>query len=217
MSMTCCRCTGVESVFTARVAAGDLRRYRKHGAKKTTRLLVDAIAAAGTADMTLLDIGGGVGVIAHELMRAGVGHVTGVEAARAYLDAAREEAERRGYAERATMLHGDFVALAPTIPAADIVTLDRVICCYPDMPALVAASTGRAKRLYGVIYPRDGWWTKAGFGFISLLWRLMRNCFRTHIHPVAAIDAAIRDAGLTRRYSHQTMIWRIVLYQRDGD
>ncbi len=214
--MTCCRCTGVESIFTARLAAGDLRRYRKHGARRTTRRLVEAITAAGVRDMTVLDIGGGVGVIAHELARAGVRHVTSVEAAPAYLDAAREEAQRQGYAERATMLRGDFVTLAPTIPAADIVTLDRVICCYPDMPALVAASAGRAQRLYGVIYPRERWWTKAGVRLFNLLLRLIRNAFRTYVHPVAAIEAAIGDAGLTPRVAHRTLLWEIALYQR-GD
>jgi hypothetical protein len=51
--------------------------------------------------------------------------------------------------------YGDFVALAPALSAADVVTLDRVICCYDDMPALVGRSAALAERLYGVVYPRD--------------------------------------------------------------
>gem|GEM_PF-6854209 len=38
-------CTGVETTFTARVAASDLRRDHDKGAPKTTRLLRDAITA----------------------------------------------------------------------------------------------------------------------------------------------------------------------------
>ncbi|UCC73007.1 MAG: methyltransferase domain-containing protein [Gemmatimonadota bacterium] len=78
---------------------------------------------------TLLDIGGGVGVIQHELLDAGARGATGVEAVPRYLAAARGEAERRGHAERVDLVLGDFVELAGAIEPADMVTLDRVICC----------------------------------------------------------------------------------------
>ena len=65
---------------------------------------------------TFLDIGGGIGAIQHELIDAGVSHATNVDASAPYLDAAREESERRGYAGRVTYLHGDFVELAGSVP-----------------------------------------------------------------------------------------------------
>ena len=37
---------------------------------------------------------------------------------------------------------GDFVALAPDVEPADVVALDRVVCCYPDMAALVSPVGG---------------------------------------------------------------------------
>jgi magnesium-protoporphyrin O-methyltransferase len=43
-----------------------------------------------------LDIGGGVGIIQHELLPAGVTTAVHIDAATAYLDAAKEEAKRRG-------------------------------------------------------------------------------------------------------------------------
>ncbi len=42
---------------------------------------------------------------------------------------------------------GDFVEVAGSIQPADIVTLDRVICCYPDVERLVGLSSQRATRL----------------------------------------------------------------------
>ena len=45
--------------------------------------------------------------------------------------------------------------MSDEIEAADVVTLDRVICCYPDMEALVGRSAERALRLYGLVHPRD--------------------------------------------------------------
>jgi hypothetical protein len=50
----------------------------------------------------LLDIGGGIGAIQHELLAAGAAHATSVEAPVAYLEAVREESSRRGLGDRAT-------------------------------------------------------------------------------------------------------------------
>lgn len=210
--MNCCRCVGIDTTFNARIAARDLRRYRDKGPRRTTRLLLDAIKTAGVAEKSLLDIGGGVGVIQHELMRAGVTQVTSVEASLAYLDAAREEAERQGCAEHITAHVGDFVEYAAVIPDADIVTLDRVVCCYPDMESLVTASAACTRMLYGLVYPRDSWWMKGATALQCLLSRMQRIPFRTYIHSADAIDAVVRRTGLMPCFSHKTLIWHIVVY-----
>jgi len=160
--MSCPHCQGAEKVFDTGTARGDLEEYRQHGPAKTTRLLLNAIRSAAKSSETLLDIGGGVGAIQHELLADAVQSAVHVDASTAYLGASQEEADKRGHRERVTYLHGNYVELAPEIAPADIVTLDRVLCCYPDMPALVAASTSHARKLYGVIYPRDTWWMRLG-------------------------------------------------------
>jgi hypothetical protein len=60
-----------------------------------------------------------------------------------------EQKNPHQYADRIAYQQGDFVALAPQLPQADIVTLQKVICCYPDMRALVGLSSARAGKLYG--------------------------------------------------------------------
>jgi len=212
--MPCCHCQGVDDIFDARVAARELRQYRRRGPRKTTRLLLDALRAAGVRGRTLLDVGGGVGVIQRELLRAGAAQASEVEAAPAYLAAAREEAARQGHAERLRLHRGDFVALAPELPPADIVTLDRVICCYPDMPALVGLSAAHARRVYGLVYPRDTWWVKVGLALGNLALRLRRNPFRVYAHPAAAVDALVRRAGLAPRFARRTLVWQVVVYGR---
>lgn len=210
--MRCC-CTAIEERFTAQTASRDLARYRDKGPRKTTRLLLDALKAEGVAGRSLLDVGGGVGIIAHELVPAGVTQVTSVEASRAYLAAAREEAERQGYADRLTAHHGDFVTLAASIPDADIVTLDRVICCYPDMAQLVAASAAHARTLYAIVIPRDTWWMRLGIGLQSLPYWLHRASFRIYAHRVRTIEAGIRRAGLKRHTRRTTLTWDIRVYR----
>ena len=212
--MSCCHCQGAEAVFGAKVATRELRQYRRRGPRKTTRLLLDALQAVGVTGRTLLDIGGGIGAIQHELLRAGVTEASGVEASTAYLAAAREEAARQGHADRLRLYHGNFVDLAPELPPADIVTLDRVICCYPDMPALVGLSAARAREAYGLVYPRDTWWVKLGLALGNLALWAWRNPFRAYAHPTAAVDALVRGHGFAPRFSHKTFIWQVVVYGR---
>jgi magnesium-protoporphyrin O-methyltransferase len=140
-----------------------------------------------------------VGVAHLELLSAGLRSATDVDASSAYLDVAREEARRRGYGDRVTYHHGDFVALAPEIEPADIVTLDRVICCYHDMPALVQASAAKARWLYGLVYPREAWWTRLDSSVENAWFRMKRHPYRSFIHPARFVDATVRSAGLDRR------------------
>ena len=145
-------------MFDALSARRELTAYRRSGPTGSTRRLIDAIKAAGVEGASVLDVGGGVGVVGFELLAAGAERLTDVDAARAYVALARREAKRRGLEERATFHHGDFVGLADEIEAADIVTLDRVVCCYGDWAALVGRSVEHARRIYGLVYPNDRWW-----------------------------------------------------------
>lgn len=140
--------------YDEKLAASDLRRYRSKGLQPWTRALIDAIKAEGVEGATLLDIGGGIGAIHHELLDAGAAHATCVEASTAYLEAARDETERRGNTSRVTFNLGDFVDLAGSVPPADIVTLDRVVNSYPDAYRLVEVSADHAQRLYGLVVPQ---------------------------------------------------------------
>src|SRR3990172_12928240 len=158
--MSCAQWQGIERMSDRRAAERELRQYRAAGPGGTTRLLIDALKAEGVAGLTLLDIGGGVGAIQHELLRAGVRSATAVDASSAYLDAAQAEAARLGHADQVVYHHGDFVEMVPRIEPHDIVTLDRVICCYHALEALVGLSALRPRPLYPLLFPRDTWWIR---------------------------------------------------------
>jgi len=212
--MNCCQCQGIEELFSQQFVKKELSRYRAKGADKTTRMLTEAIKGEGVAGLTLLDIGGGVGAVQHALIEAGVQRVTGVDASSAYLNAAQEEAHRRGIADRVSYQHGNFADLAEDISPADVVTLDRVICCYPDMDALVSLSSARAGKIYGVVYPRDAWWVKLGLAVGNVYFRLRRNPFRTYSHATRPVEAIIGRNGLKRRTYRQTFVWQVAVYTR---
>ena len=137
-----------------------------------------------------------------------------MDAAPAYVQAAKDEADRKGHAERVGFLEGDFVALAPTVRPADIVTLDRVICCYADMEPLVSASAARARRLYGAVFPRDNWLHRIVFAVGNALRRITGSGFRTYLHSPQAIEATLRQHGLEPRFVRDTLVWRVAVYAR---
>ena len=213
--MACCRqCEGIESQFSRKLAERELRRFRKRGPVPTTRRLLDALASAGVADCTLLDVGGGIGAIHHVLLDQGAREAVHVDASSGYLAVAKEETANRGHAERVRFVSGDFVELADELPETDIVALDRVICCYPDMQALVGHSAAKTRRLYGAVYPREAWWMRAAGSVMNLCMRIQRSAFRLYLHSPAAIDAVLRANGLERRSIQRTLLWEIVVYER---
>lgn len=212
--MTCSQCQGIEREFSQSEATNKLKAYRERGPAETTRLLIEALTARGVEDQTVLDIGGGVGAVQYGLLRAGARNVTDVEASSAYLRAAQEEAQRQGLSDSIRYAHGNFVELAVEIPPTDIVTLDRVICCYHDMPALVGLSAARALKTYGLVYPRDSWWVRLGTWIENLMYRLQRSPFRVFVHPQTAVEALLSSHGLRRTYHRQNLLWQVAVFTR---
>jgi magnesium-protoporphyrin O-methyltransferase len=165
--------------------------------------------------MTLLDIGGGVGGIPHALLGQGVVHVSYVDASPAYEQAARKEAIRRRIDEQITFYQGDFVALAEDIPPADVVTLDRVVCCYDDMQALVGLSAEKARKKYGLVFPRDMWLTRLFLPVANFVLSLIGTPFRIFIHRTEQVDQIVRKQGLELDFYRKAGFWQILVYSRN--
>jgi SAM-dependent methyltransferase len=215
--MECCGggCDGYASPIDDRVARADRDRYAARGPDRTTRLLLEMIEAESEGGATVLDIGGGIGVIDHELLKTVASRAVLVEASPAFVTAAREEARVAGIEDRLEVVAADFARHAGEVAPADIVTLDRVVCCYPDAPALVSASVQRARRLYGLVLPRDRWYVRLAIRLDNLRWRLRRHGYRAHAHAHAGIDGLVVAQGLRLRAEGFTAFWRVALFRRD--
>ena len=209
-----CGCEGFATTFDRRTAEADRDRYRRSGPDATTRLLLGLIRRYGVAASTILDIGGGIGVIDLELLHEGAGHAVLVDASEAFLTVAREEARRANVLDRIEFVGGDFVHEAAEMDSADIVTLHRVVCCYRDAEALVSLSSARAGTLYGLVLPRDRWFVRLGVRLINLKRRVLRQAFRVYAHPNAWIDRIVAANGLKPRYEATTAVWRVAVYDR---
>jgi 2-polyprenyl-3-methyl-5-hydroxy-6-metoxy-1,4-benzoquinol methylase len=203
------------NLYNEKSAASELRKYRQKGPIPSTRALIEALKAAGVEGATLLDIGGGIGAIQHELLDAGLARATSVDASRPYLDASRKESDRRGYGGRVTYRHGDFVELAESVPAADIVTLDRVLNVYPDWERLTELSAQHAQRLYGLVYPRNTLMVRLVTFAMNVVLRLFRKPVRASVRPGEAIDLFARQRGLVRHFSQSVgPAWQVAVYRR---
>ncbi len=214
--MTCLHCQGADGFFDTTMAERDLRKYLKRGPNRTTRMLLEELEARGIDGASLLDIGGGIGVIQHEFFRRGVVRATHIDASQAYLEVARHQSRELGNEERTTFLLGDFVERAPEIDRADVVTLDRVICCYPDLATLVKYSSAMSHKLYGVCYLRDTWWVKPVVVGINAFLRLKRSTFRVFAHSTAQVERLMAEQGFRRSSRRTTFVWQVAVYVRQA-
>jgi magnesium-protoporphyrin O-methyltransferase len=213
---SCCSSVGAaaERQFSDERATEDLAQYRSKGPGSTARLLLTGIARAGQLHGRLLDIGSGVGALTFELLDRGLTDAIGVDLSPAYVAAASGEAARRGRRGSVRFVHGDFVAIADQLPTVDIVTLDRVICCYPEYETLLDESVRHADRQLALSYPRDVWHVRVWVRLQNLARKLRRNPFRTFVHSASAMDHVIRRAGFELISRDCTRMWCADVYRR---
>jgi len=195
-------------------ADADLARWRDGNLNPATRELIEVVWANGVEGATVLDIGAGVGAVHVSLLEAGGAAAIDVDASREYLATARSEAERRGLGGRVEYRYGDVVELSGELPRTDIVTLDSVICCYPDLELLLAAATRSIPRLVGITYPRDVWWMRAFMRLYNLAHAVRRSPARYFIHRHAQVERWMAGAGYQNAHEGGIRRWRVDLYRR---
>jgi magnesium-protoporphyrin O-methyltransferase len=86
-----------------------------------------------------------------------VNRATIVEASPAYLEAAKQRVEQKGFPDRLHLVAGDFTADASNTEPADTVTMPRVVCCYPLYESLLREAATRSRRVFAFSYPLDCW------------------------------------------------------------
>lgn len=212
--MNCCRSEAINGHFGESHAREDLLRYRREGPRRITRILLDGLQPRCEQDATLLDIGGGIGVIPHELLADRMRQATIVEIATSYVEVGEAEIKRRELEDRITYLHGDFLELGARIAPADVVTLNRAVCCYPEFVQLVQRSAAKAHRWYALSYPLDRWYVRLGVALRNLQRRRRGNAFRTYVHPPRRMHQLLTEAGFRRDFRRSTLWWEASIYGR---
>src|SRR6266567_8079411 len=173
----CCTPKGYRQIFSEKNARGEAKRYRRKGLDGTSRRIADLLKERDVEGRTLLEVGGGIGAIQIELLKAGIARSTNVELTPTYEEAADQLVREAGLADRVERKVTDFAEAVPDVEVADFVVMNRVLCCYPDMPKLAAAAADHARQLLVLSYPRRTWWTRASFGIFNWVLALLRREF----------------------------------------
>ncbi len=201
-------------MFKPRVARRSLRRYRKKGLDPLERRMVESAVEGGLEGARVLEIGGGIGAIQTELLQAGAERGEVVELVSAYELYARELARERGFEERTSFRIADVLDGAGMVEPAEVVVMNRVVCCSPDGIELTAAAARLARRTLVFSFPRDTVLLRAGLGLLNGgLW-LMRRSFRVFVHPRDALVAAAEAEGLTLENTGRGLAWEFVALRR---
>ena len=162
----------------------------------------------------MLEIGGGVGEIEIELLRSGAERATNVELSAAYEEQGRTLVEEAGLEDRIEWRYGDIAADRELAPPADVVVLNRVVCCYPDVQALVGAAAEKTHRALALSFPRNIWLIRTAAVAINLWFRIRRSDFRFFVHSPESIVATARDGGLNLVQEHLGRFWQIAALER---
>jgi SAM-dependent methyltransferase len=212
MSTCCChaRSTGRFFSFFARRSR---KRYKRKGFEASQKQLIVGLEQIGYRDASVLEIGCGVGHLHQTLLEQGAHSAIGIDLAPKMLAEARDSAKQRRLSERVHYIEGDFMTL-DGIENADIVLLDKVVCCYPDARGLVEKSLAKTQRIYGLTYPRDRWFIRLGVEVMAYLLWLMRSEFRSYVHDPIQIERWITSKGFQKRFQEQTAVWLTQVYEK---
>ena len=191
-----------------------MKKFRKKGLDKASQRIVEGLEVAGIQSKSVLEVGCGVGGLHLTLLQKGASLAQGVDASGGMLEAAANLAQELKLAQRVTYHQGDFVELNSTLAPADIVVMDKVLCCYAEPEALIAKGLSRARELFAVSYPRNSLLAWLSCKVPSVIGRILRWSFRPYYHAPAFLDQTIVNSGFQELSSSVTPVWQIKIYTR---
>ena len=210
----CCTPKGYRWIFSERSARSEARRYRRKGLDATSRRIVDFVKAQGVDGRTVLEVGGGIGAIQIELLKAGAARAMSVELTPTYEDEAAALLREAGLTDRVERRIMDFATAGAQVEGADIVILNRVICCYPDMPRLAGAASDHARELLVMSFPKGSWWMRVSMLLGNAMLRAMRREFQIFLHPPKRILATSEQHGLRTVLDDTGVFWTVAGLRR---
>jgi protein-L-isoaspartate O-methyltransferase len=210
----CCNSRGCDQFFDQRFARRVANHYRRRGLDRTARRIVAFLEERGVEGATVLEVGGGVGEIQLELLKRGAIRTVNLELSPGYDEEARRLLREAGYEGRAERRLTDIATQPDEVGPADVVVLNRVVCCYPDYERLLAAVADHARRLVVFSYPPRNLVSRSVVGAQNLLSRLRGREFRVFTHPPAAMLAVVEERGFRRAAAESALVWQVAGLER---
>ena len=203
-------CCGADLLFDEKTAKKQYKNYLKKGPSKVTKKLIEQLSSLDTGK-TLLDVGGGIGALQWWFLNHEGESVVGVDASSGYINMATTHAVKAGLENRTTYIQGDFTEVSSALPKVDTLTLDKVICCYPNYKNILEAATKKAN-VIALSYPMDGIIADAFRGLGVLYMKAKGNPFRPYVHSVSDIRLTMRNLGYKRENHTLSFPWIVETY-----
>lgn len=201
-------------MFGVRFARRMAGRYRKKGLDRTARTIVALVAEQGVQDASVLEIGGGAGEIQLELLERGASSATNLELSPGYETEAAALIAEAGLTGRVQRRLLDIAETPGAVEPADIVILNRVVCCYPDVAKLLGAAADHARHHLVFSHPPRNLASRAVVGTQNLLLGAAGRDFRTFAHPPEAMLAVLAEHGLRPAVAHRGPVWQVAAATR---
>lgn len=212
-----CQCSdvGLSEIFTERVARKDARRYLRRGLPERARRLKDLIQASlDIRNRRTLEIGSGVGAFTVELARSGAAHGKGIDATFAVVNEAARVAREKDVADRVSFEVADFTTIADRTDPADLVLLDRVVCCYPDWRGLLQPAAAHARNAIALSYPADNSFSRLVVRTLNAGQALLGHKFRMYLHSPSQMHELLRENGFDIARIGRYWMWELMVAVR---
>ena len=181
-------------MFGPQAAEGDLDEYLVGGLGSIEARMIEAIPrqVIGGA-RRVLEIGGGIGALQAELVLRGASSGEVVELVKSYAPYARRLATKLGIEDKTTFRVADVIDDPDQVAPADIVVMNRVVCCSADGLRLTAVAAALTHQVLAISYPRSlailRWAQKLQEPFA----RLFRRRYRFYIHEGDAEQGKVAE------------------------
>jgi 2-polyprenyl-3-methyl-5-hydroxy-6-metoxy-1,4-benzoquinol methylase len=215
--MTCKHCCGADQFFDLKVAQKKMKNFKRKGAGSITKKLLKLLLLQDLEGKTLLDIGGGIGAIQWTFLENGGKKTTDVDASSEYLKVAEAHAIENNFNEKAHFLKGDFIDKSDEIHKHDFVTLDKVVCCYPDYKSLLGLALDKCNESIALTFPLGGPLAKFVAVVENIYFRFKKIPFGTYIHSPADIEKFIKSNGFSEVHKKIIFPWHVQVYTKVGN
>lgn len=209
--MDCCAAEGTNRFFS-RWSRTYRKRFRKKGLEKGQKYLIEGISQHPISSKTILDIGCGVGGLHLNLLQQGAALAVGIDIAEGMINEARKLAGELGLESKTHYYVGDFVTMNGEIPLSDITVLDKVVCCYENVSALLQKSIAKTREIYALSFPTNNLIITFFFKIQIFVSKLLRFSFHPYWHDWEQMCEVIQSHGFREIYRNNTIVWSIRVY-----
>jgi len=190
-------------------------RYQKNGLSRSSKLLLSFILEEGILNRTVADLGCGTGGFSIELLKKGASSSVGIDLSPKMIEMANQLARRTGFDAKVKFELGN--AAVSEVPVADLVIMDKVLCCYSEWEPLLENAMKASRNMVGFIVPRDEgiakWPFRLGVRVVNFFQRRGEKIL-FYLHPLDRLDKALRESGFELRKKRGSRYWLVFLYSK---